>query len=340
MKRVLMIGVCLLAAVAVGVAANESERGLVAHYFADKVAWDGNWPEEVSVPRVSPADWTFTEYKYSRVEPVINHLFVNKGWFSVRWTGYIDPSAADGQDPTVHAITGEININPNNSEQNEFVLTLADGSTVTKDMLKKNYAGYEGAARYIHVKPKGNGSQNKLIVDGEPFDLVNADTYDITSSSMTVKLYNDNVNKNGKPIGNWWITVTAMEATLVCTKDGGGAAAAGGQSKKAGAAKNEYIFEIWADDGCRLFIDDKALIDDWRAAWDMAPDSLRKAAPVELTAGKHKIVVEYFQGQSLKDGDKDPIKLYWSCPAAGIPRQTVPVSCLSHGPENMKSSSR
>jgi hypothetical protein len=63
------------------------QPGLVAHYFRDPIEWDGNWKPR-TVPTVSSKDWTFRQYEYSRTEPV-NHLFVRRGWFSVRWVGYL-----------------------------------------------------------------------------------------------------------------------------------------------------------------------------------------------------------------------------------------------------------
>jgi hypothetical protein len=92
----------------------------------------------------------------------------------------------DYSDDSGSIVSGEININPNNSANDEFILTLPDGSTITRDDLTEDFAGYTGPATSIHVKPKGNGYQNSLMVDGEPCALVNADTYDIVSDQMTV----------------------------------------------------------------------------------------------------------------------------------------------------------
>ena len=82
--------IVLAATVFGGDAGQGSKTGLVAHYYMDHRYWKGHWPDTVSVPDVDPKGWTFTEYKYSRVEPVVNHLFVRRGWFTVRWVGYLD----------------------------------------------------------------------------------------------------------------------------------------------------------------------------------------------------------------------------------------------------------
>jgi len=169
--------------------------GLVAHYYRDNPNWNGNWPDD-GTPTVNANGFTFTKYAYSRVEPLVNHLFIKRGWFSVRWKGTITTKAKAHQD---------------------------------------------------------------------------------------------------------------MEA--------------------------EYTFHIWADDGCRLIIDGKTIIDSWIPAWEMAPESHRKAM-VKLTPGEHSIVVEYFQGPSLKKKDHDPIKVYWECPARKIPKQIIPASHFSHSAED------
>lgn len=214
MKRSLLV-ILLVSAAAVALtedAAKEKsfKSGLVAHYFADPTEWNGKWPDEMSKPIGDPLKWTFTTYKYSRVEPLINHLFIKKGWFTIRWTGWFNP-ATPGQDRD------------------------DDGDKIPEA---------------------------------------------------------------------------------------------------------EYFFEILADDGCRLIIDGKTLIDDWQARWEMDPLALRKAKGIKLAPGKYDIVVEYFQGLSLKRDDRDPIKLYWSCPDRKIPRQIVPAAHFSHGDKHKKSYER
>lgn len=341
MRKVCILAAVWAAATCLAPATVRAEGGLVAHYFQDSVNWDGNWPDTVSAPDTPASDWTFARYQYSRVEPVINHLFVRRGWFSARWTGFFDPAPGPGGGPGAHVIVGVININPNNNPWREFTLVLPGGSRITQDDLTRDYAGYEGEALSVHVKPKGNGNQNGLLVDGEAYSLDNAKTYDITAShGMIVRLYNDRFDVNGRAMGRWWIAITAADATIVCA-EGAGSKTAGTSAATADAGSEcEYVFEIWADDGCRLILDGKVLIDDWTACWEVSEASVRKAAPVKLTPGKHRLVVEYFQGQSLTEGDEDPMKLYWSSADAGIPRQIVPPACFSHDSGNLSSPNR
>ena len=125
---------------------------------------------------------------------------------------YRAPADDDGE----HTIGGEININPNNSTDNEFRLVLPNGSVITRD----NLAPYSGSAQSARIKPKGNGNQNTLLVDGEPYELSNANTYVITGSPMTVNLYN--AASDGTATGQWWIGIDAANATITCDIDGQG----------------------------------------------------------------------------------------------------------------------
>ncbi len=172
--------------------------GLTAHYFLDAPDWNGNWPRDGDVVN-DASPWTFRTYLYSRSEPLINHLFVRRGWFSVRWVGY---------------------------------LTI----------------------------PERHGEKG---TDGQV----------------------------------------------------------------------EVTFEFWADDGARLWLGGEEHINDWQPTWELAPESHR-AVTVKLAPGRHRIVAEYFQGESLGKQDHDPAKLYWTIPARGIKRQIVPAAHFSHTDED------
>ena len=100
-----------------------------------------------------------------------------------------------------------------------------------------------------------------------------------------------------------------------------------GQANKGETAS--YTFTVIADDGCRLYIDDVLVIDSWVPMSELNPDSVRSAS-VDLAPGKHRIVLEYFQGQSLAASDTDPIRLKWRSDSQGIPSQVIPASHLSH----------
>jgi len=180
---------------------DQLKHGLAAHYFSDPFQWDGNWPDSISVPSTDPALWTFKNYSYSRIEPLINHQFIRHGWFSIRWKGFLD--------------------------------TRHDRSE------------------------------------------------------------NDRKTKKGA----------------------------------------DYIFEIHADDGCRLIIDGKLIIDDWCPCSEKSAGFIRKSAAIFLEDGLHEIIVEYFQGQSLEKQDKDPMKLFWQSEEMHIPRQIIPASHFFHNSE-------
>jgi hypothetical protein len=83
------------------------------------------------------------------------------------------------------------------------------------------------------------------------------------------------------------------------------------------------------DDGARLFVDGRKLIDDWVPKPETSPES-RRIVKVRLGEGAHRIAIEYFQGESLRKRDHDPAKFYWSCPTLKIRRSIVPASHLFH----------
>lgn len=97
-----------------------------------------------------------------------------------------------------------------------------------------------------------------------------------------------------------------------------------------GGGAYEFMLELWADDGVRLFVDGQKLIDDWRACPENAAEAHRKVRLLLQADTQHAIVIEYFQGLSLKKKDPDPLKLYWTCPDLHLARQLVPASHFFH----------
>ena len=81
-----------------------------------------------------------------------------------------------------------------------------------------------------------------------------------------------------------------------------------GRTAPASTSSIDITFEFWADDGARLFLDGQTLIDDWRPCAENTPGSHR-IAKVTLTPGYHRIVAEYFNGESLDENDPDPCDL-------------------------------
>jgi Tfp pilus assembly protein PilX len=134
---------------------------------------------------------------------------IGGGTYHVTITGKATTGEGSGT-----SVNGLININPNNSPSFEFTLTLPNGTVINRDTLHQHYAGYTGPATSIHVKPKGNGNQNSLTIDGQTYPLNNSTAYSISSSSMNVVLFNDHINRQGKAVGRWFISIGATDASI------------------------------------------------------------------------------------------------------------------------------
>lgn len=81
----------------------------------------------------------------------------------------------------------------------------------------------------------------------------------------------------------------------------------------------EYAFYTEADDGSLLYIDGKLIADnDGSHALDEDYGYLR------LKAGRHRIVIDYFQNQY-----RGAIKVYWKTPGA-IAKELIPAEALFH----------
>jgi hypothetical protein len=103
----------------------------------------------------------------------------------------------------------------------------------------------------------------------------------------------------GIPINNWSARWTGL---LTALKSG------------------EYTFCLYADDGCRLFIDDQNVIDHW----SLDGGNVAHTGKFDLVAGRqYRFRVEYFQGPG-----NDSIHLSWLVPAVSRPAE---ISCNTAG---------
>jgi len=125
-----------------------------------------------------------------------------------------DPDPDEPAEPT-QAVGGSLNINPNNNDRFEFSMLTPSG-VITRDDLHDSYGElvYTGSATQIRVCPKGNGNQNGLTLDGEPWHVRNGTLIIIASDDMWVHLRNEKKNGNGKAMGRWWIDIVANNATI------------------------------------------------------------------------------------------------------------------------------
>jgi len=106
-----------------------------------------------------------------------------------------------------NTVSGQININPNNSPNNEFLLVTTDGQTYDRDSLQnQSLQDYTGNATLIRVKPKGNSDQT-ITLNGASYTLDRNTAYNFTGDSIPIVLFNDSRNTNGLAMGQWQLTV-------------------------------------------------------------------------------------------------------------------------------------
>ncbi len=84
-----------------------------------------------------------------------------------------------------------------------------------------------------------------------------------------------------------------------------------------------HTFYLTADDGIRLYLDGKAILDDWQDH-----SATTTSATIDLSRGSHPIQIDYYQGAG-----EASVKLEWQGP--GISRQIVPASVLLVPPEDL-----
>jgi len=116
------------------------------------------------------------------------------------------------------ALSGRVNINPSNNSAFRFRLRKPDDSLITRtDLLESNrQLEYVGAAKWVLFRPKGNGNQNALTLNGEVYPLRNGKLYFLYGSDLTVRLYNDKKHSNGNAMGRWWLdSIHATDGRII-----------------------------------------------------------------------------------------------------------------------------
>ena len=87
-----------------------------------------------------------------------------------------------------------------------------------------------------------------------------------------------------------------------------------------------YRFDVYVDDGIRLYIDDQLILDEWRA-----PQTERFTPEVDLEAGTHHVRIEYFEA-----GGRALLELSWQNITPDAPTPTLNlVSSLSSDTINL-----
>jgi hypothetical protein len=137
----------------------------------------------------------------------------------MRWVNFVALEATH-VNSTDLKVAGSININPNNSPHNEFTVDKPAGTamlgnltTFSRDELHKNTTTnaqgtfYAGPASRVLVKPKGNGNQNSLTLNGQVYSVNNNTTY-VFTGDLTLRVFNDHI-QNTKAMGHWWVDISA-----------------------------------------------------------------------------------------------------------------------------------
>jgi beta-glucosidase len=94
--------------------------------------------------------------------------------------------------------------------------------------------------------------------------------------------------------------------------------------------EDTYILEVKSNDGVRLIIDGKPIIDEW------APGPMRsRAIEIRLSAGDHPVCVEYFRGTRFLSTDpivtarnRNTLQLFWSSPTLDL--RIIPTDNLTY----------
>jgi hypothetical protein len=200
----------------------------------------------------------------------------------------------------------------------------------TRDVLAKVQARVDAGELEFQVSELAQGDDpawgivKTLVVeytaDGQPFTISGRDPDSITLNT-TIILTAGTDGVRGLT-GEYFANMDLSGTPVVVRTDAGvnflwnsGSPAAGIPAENWSARwtgtlmalkSGEYTFCLYADDGCRLFIDDQSVIDHWSLDSGNDPHT----GKVNLVAGQHyRFRVEYFQATG-----NDDIQLSWQVP--------------------------
>lgn len=147
---------------------------------------------------------------------------------------------------------GTCNLNPNNSDDMEFQMLLADSMVGTHfthpdfedpidedstfiaraDLHHPDGRNMYGCGQkvwevtYIRFRPKGNANKNTFLYEGQELDVANDKVYTFyapANNPMKLTLYNSHYDRGGRAMGRWWIgSLSGSDVSLEENMDGGG----------------------------------------------------------------------------------------------------------------------
>jgi hypothetical protein len=214
----------------------------------------------------------------------------------------------------------------------------------TRDVLTKVQALMENGQSEFQTRELATGDDPafgtvktlviKCTADGQPFTISGRDMDNINLNPAII-LTTGNDGEQGLS-GEYFTNIDLSGTPTVVRTDVGvdfawnsGSPAAGIPADNWSARwtgtltaleSGDYTFCLYADDGCRLFIDDKNVIDHWA----LDSGTVAHVGKISLVAGRrYRIRVEYFQGPG-----NDSIKLSWLAP---VPARPAEVQCDAAG---------
>mgnify|MGYP003575029124 CR=1 FL=1 len=177
---------------------------------------------------------------------------------------------------------------------------------------------YEGAVNSqidVSLESLQNSIQDTWVAEYYPNKTLTGNPIVEGGKESAVKLTNMNFNwKSGSPHAS--IPVDGFSARY---------------TKNMEFEKGTYEFQIRADDGSRLWVDGKLVIDSW-----VSTSGHLKTGKVALEKGRHTVKVEYFEGKGLANLFVDYKQMIQTPPQNEEPKQQEQVKEPNQAPEQIQ----